>query len=540
LSINGDANGSASTPLSTRSASSPFLRLMVQADDHNSKAIQQLKLISRFVFSLTITTTFIIMEFILIQFMRGSPDNHDGQIDSLSMFVWNASIHIMVLSLIFVQPLIVIVLLVHKFFKAPILNKLNIKAASSSVIMIAWLIFVSKFDTFTDLNDGTFLVGLDNFRLVLVHKISVIGITLIAILNGIGSYSTFYYYLYKYFKNGRWSNNPIDAEVTRERLLELKRTLDQTEILITEKEIELSDRDSSSDPNLQKRTNIQPNGSFMDLQILNKLSYNKNDELSKEIRSLVKIKNDVFYKILKIESSLNSNTYLNSNSSYGKSQILIQGLVQKILAIYCSFKIIQVTIVTIISFYQSYNEESTARTKESDPLVITVSKIVQLFITVQDENFLVNLLSFFVSGALFICSFNGVFITLRHLYKFIPIDLSNLEKSTSPIKYKSVSIIKNLIISELMGVYGLATLLIMRSSLTKDFSSTLNTLFVANESSSSARNISKFEDINLIDNWFDKVFLASVAVTITGIRLSEVFSNDDEGFENHDLLEKIV
>lgn len=499
--------------------------------DLNLKDIQWVKTIARIVFTVTITTVVVIMEFILIQLLNAHGDT-PSEIDSISLFIWQTSIITILANLILVQPLIITVLLINKLFKNELLNKFNIKLISSTLIMIVWLLFVSKFDTLTDFNDGTFFIGLDTWKSIFFHKISIIGITLIAILNGIGSYSTFYYYLYQDFKS-----QPIDKDTKKQRLSNLNKTFYQTESLI---DLKLKELDQRNDNLLQKRPNIQPKGSFLDLEILERLNNKKNekDELSNEINSLTKIKNDVSYKISKIENSLDATTYMESNSSYFKSQQLIKNIIQKAIAIYCVFKMIQVTIITIISFYQAYHKQDRTSVKESDPLVITISKIIQLFITINNEEFLVNFLSFLVSGGLFICSFNGVFLSLRHLYKFIPIDLSQLENPNSSLKHKPVSIIKNLIISELLGIYGLATLLILKSSLTNNFRSTLMSLLSRNTLNSSS--IINNEDIHIIDFWFDKVYLVSMLITISAIRLSEIFGNDYDGYESQELLDKIV
>ncbi len=229
--------------------------------------------------------------------------------------------------------------------------------------------------------------------------------------------------------------------------------------------------------------------------------------------------------MLKVERNINQST------SQDKFHVKIRKIIQLSLSIYCTFKILQVTSIKIISIFNSkfYDEVST---KESDPLVLTIVKTIQIFITIKDEEFITNQLSFIVSGALFLCSINGVFMTFQHLYRFLPLDLSKLSKTTTPnTKYQSVSIIKNLLISELTGIYTLATILILKSNLTSNFSSKLNTLF-----SLTNQNIS----IVQLDNWFDKIFLVSVVLTAVCIKTAEYLSDDIDGFEDQALAGKIV
>ena len=306
--------------------------------------------------------------------------------------------------------------------------------------------------------------------------------------------------------------------------------------MIKSKEIEYEKQQSSrpyaDDSQLNKRPGFQPKKSFLDLntlnQTLNPFKSNTSkveNELISEINSLKIIKNDIYLKMLKVERNINQST------SQDKFHVKIRKIIQLSLSIYCTFKILQVTSIKIISIFNSkfYDEVST---KESDPLVLTIVKTIQIFITIKDEEFITNQLSFIVSGALFLCSINGVFMTFQHLYKFLPLDLSKLTKTTTPnTKYQSVSIIKNLLISELTGIYTLATILILKSNLTSNFSSKLNTLF-----SLTNQNIS----IVQLDNWFDKIFLVSVVLTAVCIKTAEYLSDDIDGFEDQALAGKIV
>lgn len=507
------------TPLLLRTQSSQFLKLVVSNEDCSSKLVHCAKVLSRVLFSMTMATTVTIVEFILSQITNTEP------LGPLVYSVWNFEIYSLVFILVFAQPLIITILIVNKFFKARVLNKMRIKIGAVVGVLAAWLIFILKFDSFTDFKDLDF--QFDSLRSNLLQKVSIIGITLISILNGVGSFSQFYYYLYK---------DPKfiiqDEDYAKQKLLELKSTYDRTENLINSKTQELA----SHSEVLNKRTNIQPKGSFMDLKTLNPFKPSL-DPLEIEIESLVKIKNELLLKVLKIERSLQEANY----KSTKKDKIF--SMLSKSLAVYCIFKIIQVTIVKLISFYYHItSNDDSPRSKESDPLVITITKIMKMFIDFQDEDALVNQLNFIVSGGLFIASFNGVFITLTHLYRFLPIDLSVLQQSTTTnVTKKSVSIIKNLIVSELTGIYCLATLYILKSNLTRNFSSTLTSLLThtKRDDQGAVIMINNALEIQVIDNWFEKVFLISVVITAGCIKLSETLGGD-EGFESQDLLNKIV
>lgn len=504
------------------SNSNSFIKL-ISSDElsiSNQRIIHFLKKFSRIAFSTSMTTSFLVIEFILYQFLNDDENNQTA------LTLWNLNLAVIAINLAVIHPLLITVLLVNKFFKSKLLNKLSVKSVTTLIIFILWCLALAKFDSFTDLD----VVDNSDSNIIsfCLLRISVIGITLIATLNGIGSFSTAYYCLFKK------SSTATLSQYTPEYLANLEGTLTNTDNMIKQKEIEFEKQQSlrhyADEHNLSKRPNLHSKGSFLDLDTLNPFkstssSTKLENELVSEINSLKLIKNDVYLKMLRIEKTIDQNTKLRDKN------LLVHKVVQTSLSIYCTFKILQVTTIKLISLFNSkFNNE--VSTKESDPLVATIVKTIQVFINIQDEEFLINQLSFIVSGALFLCSINGVFMTFQHLYKFLPLDLSKLNETTSQnTKFQSVSIIKNLLISELTGIYTLATILILKSNLTSNFSSKLNTLF-----SLTNQNLSIYQ----LDNWFDKIFLISVVITAVSIKIGEYLSDDIEGFESQILVGKIV
>lgn len=477
----------------------------------NKKIIEFLKKISRIAFSTSITTSILVIEFILYTFMN---DENNDENNQTATKLWNINLIVITINIIIIHPTLITVLIVNKFFKSVLLNNLGIKSITTFFIFIFWCITLVKFDSFTDLE----VIDTDsNIIAYLLLRLSIIGITLIAMLNGIGSFSTAYYQLFKRSNNSQSQNSP-------EQLTSLEKTLQNTDNMIKRKEAEFERY--TNENQLNKRPNLQPKKSFLDLETLNPFSNKQSfdNELVSEISSLKMIKNDIYLKMLKIEKNIEQTQRTGKNQSIFK-------IIQLSLSIYCTFKILQVSSIKLIRLFNSKFHDDMS-TKESDPLVLTIVKTVQIFINVQDDEFLINQLSFIISGALFLCSINGVFMTFQHLYKFLPLDLSKLNKTTTQNpKFQSVSVIKNLLISELTGIYVLATILILKSNLTATYSSKLNTLL-----SITNQNLS----ITQLDNWFDKVFLISVTVTAASIKIGEYLTDDIEGFENQVLSDKIV
>jgi hypothetical protein len=385
---------------------------------------------------------------------------------------------VLIVVLVFVQPALISVLLLNKLLRAV---DDAIKMGSCALVMLGWLVFVSKSYTLTDMDVISGVGVLSYFT----QRVSIMGVTLIAILNGVGSCSTVYYYLYK----RATPKNEMDDEQTRQRIEHLQRSIVKTEEMI---------RALPQNDQLTQRTNLRPKSSFLSLPALS--------SPPSELLTLTKLKNDMYVKLVRAQKSL---------LTVRPSQVTIT--FNRAIAVYCLFKMTQVFIVHLLQFIKSED----INTSRSDPLVLTLVHIIQIFIS-QDEDFLINQLSFIISGALFILSFNGVFLTLTHLYRFLPIDIAELQNSK-----RSVSVIKNMILAELLGVYVLATLLILKSNLTATYSQNLSTL-----------TLTGGMDITLVDNWFDKVYLLSVVVTGVMNKIGEVWM--DDGFESESLAEKIV
>lgn len=166
-----------------------------------------------------------------------------------------------------------------------------------------------------------------------------------------------------------------------------------------------------------------------------------------------------------------------------------------------------------------------------DPLAVTLANIFDFLIFrfnyQQELDSLTKQISLILSISLFICSISTVTTTISYLLRLFPLRLQLLALSTIqsngdekglPIsnnnRYntkKKPSIIKNLIVSELTGIYILATILMIRSNLPFGVSAKLNELLGE-----------KFTVPNVvIDVWFDKVFAITCVLTLIGIKIAE-------------------
>ncbi|KAH3671375.1 hypothetical protein WICMUC_004672 [Wickerhamomyces mucosus] len=473
----------------------------------------QLNQIAKVIFTINVSVTVLVIQSILIQFMY-IDDKIDSNDEYYLLWLWNFLIYTSVLNLILIQPFLIFFILFDKInynynnnnYK-PNNLKFLVKFFTSFLFTILWIGLISSFDKITDLN-----VNNDGFIHSYLQKIGIIGITLISSMNGLGSISTFYYYLYQFliFKLTKFSRFNEFTESKKKNyddlLSNLYQKLRSTEQMINDKQLELQNKNfnNNSNQDLNKRINIKPKGSFIDLKSLFQSSFESSSSsstsnLSIEINSLNSIRNEIIYKIEKITK--------NSIPIKNSLNYRIKFYLQRIFAIYCILKILQVSIVKILTITNGIDP-----TTSSDPLVLTIINILKIFITIKDDEFIINQLSFLISGIFFIFSLNGIYILLSHIYRFIPIGLIKLTTS-----------VKNLILSEIFGIYILSTLFILKSNLTKKFNSKLNNLLHLSNN-----------DIFAIDSWFDKIYLISVIVTFIGIKISEIWYNDDDDDEAED------
>lgn len=438
--------------------------------------------VSRVAFSMTISCSVVIIQFILWQFQ------HDGDIPALDLHLWNWNLAALIIVLVLIQPLTVCVLLFDRLLRGSSVAR---KLSACALTLYSWLIFASRSYRFTDLDvvDGSSMLS------YYTQCISIMGVTLMGVLNGVGSYSTVYYYLYK----GVTPTDELNEEAKRLRIEQLQSSIVKTEDMIRKL--------PTGDDNVSHRNAYRAKSSFLDLTMLSSSSSSSPVSSTKqELQSLTKLKNELYSKLMRVQTSL--------NTSSNKLFLTLN----RVIGVYCLFKILQVTVIHILQFIHSNDINSS----NSDPLVVTLAHVFELFVN-QDEEFLVNQLSFIISGALFVLSFNGVFLTLTHMYRFLPIDVTSLQRSK-----KSVSVIKNLILSELLGTYVLATLLILKSNLSTTYSQSLGSL-----------TMTQGVDIAMVDNWFNKVYLLSVVITGVLIKIGETWL-DDDGFENDSIASKIV
>ncbi|KAH3683720.1 hypothetical protein WICPIJ_005309 [Wickerhamomyces pijperi] len=465
---------------------------------------REIRLLSKFVFSTNVTVTVLMIVSILAQFIY-IDDQFDANDEYYSLWFWNLLLFTSVLCLVLIQP----VLVFYSYNAAGHGDRNNTTTTvwvHTCLYSLVWICMISSFDWLTDLH-----LVYDGLIHTYLEKIGIIGISLIAFMNGLGSISSFYYCLYEFlmtklyeWKDGKKSLSYGGKSVDQyeSALSNLYGRLRSVEESIESKRAEEHSLDSATSKILSKRNGFRARGSIYDLKTLfGGAGKTNSGDLESEIRALETIRNDLSIKISKVSGKLD--TVNNSGTLKYKMKLYTE----KIFASYCLLRILQVSVSYLVSIISS---TSPTKTSTSDPLIVTVVNIISIFITLAEEEIIINQLSFFISGVFFMFSLNGIYILLSHLYKFVP---WNHHRITKPIK--------NLILSELFGIYTLSTFFILKSNLTVKFSEKLDHLLSITNN-----------DFSMIDMWFDKVFLISVIVTFIGIKLNEYWFEFDDDWEN--------
>lgn len=449
---------------------------------------------ARFIFSGTFACCIVAIEIILWEIKNAGKENHPTMID---MFIWPTLSSILSFELILIQPFCILIFLLGKFFNERLnTDKLIIL---TGIIIGFWILVLHSF------NWGPFY-----YTSSILTKLAIIGATIMSILSGVVSIST-PYYTFMFFWNYYHSKpllitNGICSDVS---LIWLNDTI------------------------IKERMKKYDNGIKQSIMVLKKLENNQipSDNYSRD--QLIKEIGWYQLELGKIEKRMKESRYVRT----------VKNLFQIGFFIYCIFKLILIftnRIPLILSHLINYPEDykydyfsnSNGETISNDPLAVSLAHGLDFFLfhfnTQNELEYLIRQISLVLSISLFICSLSTVTTTISFLSTLLPSRFQIMTLSTmkyaqinkeftsfKPNLYKNKekpSIIKNLIVSELAGVYVLSTILMIRSNLPYDVSTRLDQLIGK-----------KFTVPNIvIDVWCDKIYALSCILTLIGIKLVEM------------------
>ncbi|KAG7791718.1 hypothetical protein KL910_001844 [Ogataea haglerorum] len=285
------------------------------------------------------------------------------------------------------------------------------KGLAFLLVFIAWALV---FRTFNIL--ATAASQIDNYSLFFSNtliEVTMLGVTCLAALNGIGSVSALYYSFVKKHKRVRKADIARGVE-----------TLRTTTELIHTRTTELAQSPTNSD-------------------------------LKNELGALNQMKRELLQDLSFLVANYHSQQYAAT----------LRGKVSKwanvLFSLYCLYKIVNIMVIRLpIIYFEEFGLKSPKPDAQSaDTLSVTIARIIAKHYDIGDyEDQLATNVSFVLSFFLFCCSFQSVVTTFHKLGKLLP---SAKHQSTAP----DSSLFFDLLVCELTGVYLLSTTLLLHTHL---------------------------------------------------------------------------
>ncbi|CCH62476.1 hypothetical protein TBLA_0H01900 [Henningerozyma blattae CBS 6284] len=433
----------------------------------------------------------------------------EQEADFVSLWIWPLLSMLLSVLLILVQPFLIIISVMNKFFREKMdVDRLIIFTTGTLFVLIM---------TLNSLSFGPF-----QYTYNILTKISIAGVSILAILSGIATVSTLYYTFTFIWKRGTASKLGLST---------INRRTNSNSLLWT---TDVSVMEKIHDYELNIKNNIE---------ILRTLRDDPGEGHSQLTKQLMEKIGWYQIELAKLESQLKQPSSIKTFKRIFQGSFTIYCL-HKIIITFC--KRIPHIIEHAWYYPQDYEYDHFYKdgliSTSSDPLAVTLANVLDfIFFKFQFQHeldYLTKQISLLLSTSLFICSLSTVATTISYLLALLPLKIqiiamfamqSNTSSSELPISKKDSdrdnrnnigtsrdrrnppSLIKNLLVSELAGIYVVATTLTIRSNLPFEISQKLNLLLGK-----------RFTVPNLvIDNWFDEIYAITCLVTITFIKLAE-------------------
>ncbi|KAI5960418.1 uncharacterized protein KGF55_004710 [Candida pseudojiufengensis] len=519
------------------------------------------------VFSLTLSLSIGLI--ILMMCELGNYVNHDTRV-----VLFKLTIDTLILLLVLIVPVCSINLIINQ--NLTLVSFDRVKAIFTLIACVLWFLVLHKCGDLTqDFNPRSSLHA--NTRNIVerkINEISIVGITILAILSGIGSISTPYRAINfqllwkKYFighhdiKTSQSCKQPNEISTvdintaiqnynnTSNLLSKRKSELNRLELSNGGTIYNLPSQNLSTDNFLTTKSSetskklgslLHKVQSFAHLPLKGN---SEEEELKQEIASLESLKKSLYKDTSKLILKLHENQQVNLRQSKIFDKFIMFG--NTILSIYCVYRIFNVFLIKLPLLYiygESYDydvhsdvidvENETPTSK--DALAITISKLIKsVFTNVPlTESQLVNQLSFILSGSLFICSFTNVLTTFKSFSKMFHISTNKSIESNITKNW-----LKHLLVAELVGVYVIATALLIRINLPENLSNQISKI-LSLSGSSLKNNNSSIKEVMFIENWFDKIFALSCLLTMLILILKKFIDDDkDLDFQSGDTFDE--
>lgn len=449
----------------------------------------------RVLFSSAMVCYIITIEIVLWQ-IKSVDKTQSG--DFITEWVWWFVSMALSVILILIQPFFIIISLMNKFFNDRFdLDRLVIFTSIALMAFIAVLRLIS--------------IGPFQYSNNILTRLSISGVTIMAVLSGIASVSTIYYTAL-YFWN---QYGGIKASQSSSRFA--SNSIRSKKLLIWARKSWIK----------QQLINYQ---SLRDKQIseLNTLKMQQQEPtVADEHR-----KNVLYESIAQTQLQTNM---LQGIIDEAPNVRLARKMFEIGFLVYCCYRVFLTFVVRLPKILTHLIEypldyEFDHFTASSDPLAVTIANVLDFclfnFNYQHDLDSLTSQISLFLSASLFICAFSTVNTTVSFFISLLPsrfqvLALFALQNSEGqdplPLhandkrQHQTPSMIKNLLLSELAGVYVVATVLMIRSNLPFEVAERLKDML------GQKFTVTSFA----IDCWFDEMYAISCLMTIFFIKLVE-------------------
>ncbi|WPK25427.1 hypothetical protein PUMCH_002743 [Australozyma saopauloensis] len=455
-------------------------------------------------------------------------------------------IKVLVAVVALVQPFLVISLYVNQLlFPMPLLSSplSLIRMVVTFALLILWFIVLDRFGSIAaPLGESTGKSFLEEKT----NDIVLAGITITAVLSGIGCALT---PVRSWIEQrlGRSDSGPAKGDFravndliqsfNAAKMLEEKRLRELALLKQLSAGTIYNTPPKASGLRLMKQTGAQLFNkvqSFTNLSAFSGLE-SEEIELEREIASLIDLKQQVYSDLsYKLETILTSRT-VSSDSRVNFQRLSLAFDIA--FSVYCIYRIINVLVfrlayLILMSGRQNKNlDDLSDHTR--DALAITIAKLVQSLFGYlpMSEAQLINQISFLLSGSLFACSFQNVMVTFKTIGRFLP---SNTTLTDQNIR----GWLKNLIVSQFLAVYVIATALLIRSNLPQEAAQQILKVLSLSSSRGSSTLKGMLAEVDFVDAWFDKVFgFTSIATLVI---LSMKFYIEKDGITGDEFDEEMM
>lgn len=326
------------------------------------------------------------------------------------------------------------------------------------ISIIGWITFIYIFwklgQPFPILSGASFIFSLEQC----ISRIGILGVTLIGALSGFGAVNAPYTYMSYFIK-------PIDQKSIREMENKLLET--EKQILIKKKTLALLDKDRLNSSIASSSVGVV--GRIMGYFSTGGASQ-ESRQITLEIQSLEELARQLFLEAVELHSIQERMEF--SKTLKGK----YFNAVGYIFSAYCCYKLVMTTINIGLQ-----------RVGKKDPISRTLEILVVYLKISVDLNFWNQFISFMMVGIIVVTSIRGLLLTLSKLF-------SNVSSSRS-------SNLIVLFLAEIMGMYFVSTVLLMRMSLPFKYRNSIS-------------NMLGDLQFDIYHKWFDLIFLISALISM--------------------------